>query len=116
MKIKKIVLCNVGPYVGENVFDINCDDNDKNIILIGGKNGAGKTTFFTSLRTCIYGYRAYGYESTNPHYFEEIYKLINDNQKSLVDGYSKVVLDLLFDDGMYNNIYTINLLTKLYSN
>ena len=71
MKIKKIVLYNVGPYVGENVFEIDCNNKDKNIILIGGKNGAGKTTFFTSLRTCIYGYRAYGYESTNQHYYEE---------------------------------------------
>lgn len=107
MKIKKIVLYNVGPYVGENVFEIDCNNKDKNIILIGGKNGAGKTTFFTSLRTCIYGHRAYGYESTNQHYYEEIYKLINDNQKSLIDGYAKVELDLLFDDGMYNNVYTI---------
>ena len=56
MKIKKIVLSNVGPYSGVNEFDISCEDKSKNIVLVGGKNGAGKTTFFTSLRTCLYGY------------------------------------------------------------
>ena len=107
MKIKKIVLCNVGPYSGENIFDIDCDNKEKNIVLIGGKNGAGKTTFFSSLRACLYGYKAYGYENNNQRYFDEIYKLINDNEKGKKDGYAKVELTLLFDDGMYNNEYII---------
>lgn len=107
MKIKKITLCNVGPYSGENIFDINCDSKEKNIILIGGKNGAGKTTFFSSLRACLYGYKAYGYENNNQRYFDEIYKLINDNEKGKNNGYAKVELTLLFDDGMYNNEYII---------
>ena len=41
MKIKKITLFNVGPYSGVNEFDIDCADKSKNIVLIGGKNGAG---------------------------------------------------------------------------
>jgi len=107
MKISKITLFNVGPYSGENIFEIDCSNKEKNIILIGGKNGAGKTTFFTSLRTCIYGYKAYGYESNNQYYFDSIYDLINDNEKFKEIGYAKVELELLFDDGMDNNIYTI---------
>lgn len=107
MKIKKIVLSNVGPYSGINEFDINCNDKSKNIILVGGKNGAGKTTFFTSLRTCLYGYKAFGYESTNQYYFDEIYKLINDNEKLKTYGTAKVEMNLLFDDGMDNNEYHI---------
>lgn len=107
MKIKKITLFNVGPYSGINEFDIDCLDKSKNIILIGGKNGAGKTTFFTSLKTCLYGYRAYGYENTNQYYFDEIYKLINDNEKNKDQGVARVELNLLFDDGMDNNEYQI---------
>ena len=107
MKIKKIVLFNVGPYSGVNEFNIDCLNKSKNIVLVGGKNGAGKTTFFTSLRTCLYGYRAYGYENTNQHYFDEIYKLINDNEKSKDLGCARVELELLFDDGMDNNEYQI---------
>lgn len=107
MKIKKITLFNVGPYSGVNEFDIDCADKSKNIVLVGGKNGAGKTTFFTSLRTCLYGHRAYGYENTNQHYFDEIYKLINDNEKEKDEGVARVELNLLFDDGMDNNEYQI---------
>ena len=107
MKIKKITLFNVGPYSGINEFDIDCADKSKNIVLIGGKNGAGKTTFFTSLRTCLYGHKAYGYENTNQHYFDEIYKLVNDNEKEKDEGVARVELNLLFDDGMDNNEYQI---------
>lgn len=107
MKIKKITLYNVGPYSDVNEFDISCEEKEKNIVLIGGKNGAGKTTFFTSLRTCLYGYKAYGYESNNQFYYDEIYKLINDNEKAKVDGNARVELVLLFDDGMDNNEYQI---------
>lgn len=107
MKIKKITLFNVGPYAGVNEFDIDCSNKDKNIVLVGGKNGAGKTTFFTSLRTCLYGHKAYGYENTNQHYFDEIYKLMNDIEKSKPIAIARVSLNLLFDDGMDNNEYQI---------
>ena len=55
MKIEKIVLYNIGPYVDKNQFDIRTDEKNKNIVLIGGKNGAGKTTFFKAIKTCLYG-------------------------------------------------------------
>ena len=44
MKINKIVLYNFNSYEGLNEFDFTCENNSKNIILIGGKNGAGKTS------------------------------------------------------------------------
>ena len=55
MKISQIVLYNVGPYIDRNEFNISVRDKNKNIVLIGGKNGAGKTTFFKSIKTCLYG-------------------------------------------------------------
>ena len=44
MKINKIKLYNFSSYEGENIIDFSIIDNKKNIILIGGKNGAGKTS------------------------------------------------------------------------
>jgi DNA sulfur modification protein DndD len=55
MKINNIKLINFGSYEGENVFDTNGNDQ-RNIVLIGGKNGAGKTMLFTAIRVCLYGY------------------------------------------------------------
>ena len=42
MKIQKIKLSNIGPYVNTNEFDFNVSDISKRMVLIGGKNGAGK--------------------------------------------------------------------------
>lgn len=59
MIIKDIKLNNFGSYEGTSNFDFSANEN-RNIILIGGKNGAGKTTLFTAIRLCIYGYKAFG--------------------------------------------------------
>ena len=49
MKINKIVLYNFNSFEGLNEFDFTSDDSSKNIILIGGKNGAGKSTMIKSI-------------------------------------------------------------------
>ena len=54
MKISKIQLHNFRIYKGTNTIDLASNGN-KNISLIAGKNGFGKTTFLTSLIWCFYG-------------------------------------------------------------
>jgi DNA sulfur modification protein DndD len=54
MKIDKITLNNFRQYEGTNIIDLSTT-TDKNIILIGGKNGYGKTNFLMSLVWCLYG-------------------------------------------------------------
>lgn len=54
MKINKIILNNFRQYYGSISIDIDTTD-DKNIVLIGGKNGFGKTNFLISLVWCLYG-------------------------------------------------------------
>lgn len=54
MKIDKIVLENFRVYQGLNKINFN-NNPSKNITLISGKNGYGKTTFLTSLIWCFYG-------------------------------------------------------------
>lgn len=54
MKINKIILNNFRQYYGSITIDIDTID-DKNIVLIGGKNGFGKTNFLISLVWCLYG-------------------------------------------------------------
>ena len=50
MKIEQIMLNNFGSYEGENVFNTKVTDN-RTIVLVGGKNGAGKTTFIKKEKT-----------------------------------------------------------------
>ena len=54
MRIKKVTLNNFRIYKGENTIHFN-DEGTKNIHLVIGENGFGKTTFLTSLVWCLYG-------------------------------------------------------------
>ena len=54
MIINSIILNNYRLYKGKNEIRFSQDDN-KNIYLISGENGFGKTTFLHSLIWCLYG-------------------------------------------------------------
>ncbi|MCQ2258887.1 MAG: AAA family ATPase [Bacteroidaceae bacterium] len=54
MIIKSITLNNYRLYEGENIIRFTTTD-EKNICLISGENGFGKTTFLHSLIWCLYG-------------------------------------------------------------
>ncbi len=108
MKIKRIQLKNIGPYVDSNGFNFDIADNIKRMVLIGGKNGAGKTTLFNAIKICLYGCVAFGLGTNNARYYEEVEKIINTNEKLKKVGESAVTIDLLIDDGKENHVYTFN--------
>lgn len=54
MFIKEIELNNFRIYKGSNVIDLTPEEA-KNIFLVSGRNGFGKTTFLMSLVWCLYG-------------------------------------------------------------
>ena len=53
MFIDSIILNNFRAYKGVN--QISFQKNGKNVFVIAGNNGFGKTTFLTSLVWCLYG-------------------------------------------------------------
>lgn len=55
MRIQDITLTNFRLYKGVNKISFNQDKEGKNIYLISGENGFGKTTFLHSLLWCLYG-------------------------------------------------------------
>lgn len=77
MKISKLVLNNFSSFEGINEFDFSVDDKGKNIILIGGENGAGKTSLFSAIKVALYGPLAFGYVGANSHYSKKIKDYIN---------------------------------------
>lgn len=54
MRIQRIILNNYRLYEGENVIEFSPYDN-RNVHLICGQNGFGKTTFLHSLLWCLFG-------------------------------------------------------------
>ena len=80
MKINYLKVHNIGPYVGEHIFNLDTNSAN-NIILIGGKNGAGKTTFLKSIKYGLFGCFALGLKTETDNYFKEIKALINNKAK-----------------------------------
>lgn len=106
MKINKLVLKNFRSYEEETVFDFTTT-NDKNIILVGGKNGAGKSTIFEAIKVCIYGPIAYKYQGFNSSYISKIKSNINNNslKNDSVDAF--VSIDIELTENTDKNTYTL---------
>ena len=107
MKINKVKLYNFSSYEGKNEFDFEITEKEKNIILIGGKNGAGKTSLFTAIKVALYGPLAFGYVGINPHYIARIKDLINSKafQQETVESEVQITLQLKIEREIRN--YTI---------
>lgn len=94
MRINSIRLYNFSSYEGDNFFDFTSKNSKKNIVLIGGKNGAGKTSLFTAIKIALYGPLAYGYVGSNPIYISKIKDLINTKAFQQDKVISKVQISL----------------------
>ena len=89
----QLTLNNFSSYEGVNTFDFSVEKN-KPIILIGGQNGAGKTSLFTAIKVALYGPLAFGYTGTNSFYVKKIKGLINNKAfqtYNLLSGVSIVI-------------------------
>ncbi len=54
MIIKEIIFENFKPYCGKVNLDLQTTP-EKNVVLIGGRNGQGKTSFLVGVVWCLYG-------------------------------------------------------------
>ncbi|HWO96383.1 MAG TPA: DNA sulfur modification protein DndD [Bacillus sp. (in: firmicutes)] len=108
MQINKLILRNIGAYNGEfNKFDFRTNGK-QNVILLGGKNGAGKTTILESLRIVLFGSMAYGFVTENEPYFRRIRSLLN--RKALHAGEKhnyQISLDYISTEEFEPNQYSL---------
>lgn len=106
MKINRLVLKNFRSYEEETTFNFSTT-NDKNIILVGGRNGAGKSTIFEAIKICIYGPMAYKYQGFNSSYISKIKSNINNNSLKNETVDALVSIDLEINENTEKNIYTL---------
>ena len=55
MIFDKITINNMFSYYGEAVFDLTGKTEQKNIVLISGRNGFGKTSFLNAIKLLFTG-------------------------------------------------------------
>ena len=102
MYIKKILLNNYKIYHQQNVVEFEKNDR-RNISIISGYNGFGKTTFLTSLVWCIYGKHM---QEVQPYFKDKIlqkggYKKYLEsslNHKANSDGVDDFFVELTLTD------------------
>ena len=89
MIIKELKLHNFGVYAGTNVFDFKAD---KPIVLIGGLNGRGKTTFLEAVLLSLYGKNSFAYsEGSGQTYGQYLKSYVN-----VADGTKATYVELTF--------------------
>ena len=102
MIIKKLVLYNFGVYASRNEFVFN---DDKPVVLIGGMNGRGKTTFLESVLLALYGSNSFAVSESKYRQYGAYLKA----HTNITDGSNESYVQLEFElneDGV-NNIYTV---------
>ena len=80
MILRSVTLTDFGLYSGSTEFDLmprRGEDGTRSVILIGGKNGAGKTTFLEAVRLALYGKRALGVRVGQAQYEDYLRGRIN---------------------------------------
>lgn len=99
MIIKEIELHNFRIYKGENIINLSTD-GQRNILVLSGRNGFGKTTFLMSMVWCLYG--------KNMQEVDDLYK------KEIADqgGYSKYIANSLNRLAKTEEDYNFHVLIK----
>lgn len=92
MIIRKLTLYNFGVYASTNTFNF-VNRVGKPIVLIGGMNGRGKTTFLEAVLLALYGANSFAYkESQFATYGQYLKSYVNQNDGTLK---SSVELDFM---------------------
>lgn len=89
MLIKRLTLHNFGVYAGTNTYEFS---SEKPIVLIGGKNGRGKTTFLEAILISLYGSNSFSFRETKDMtYGQYLRTFVN-----IKDGTQETYLELEF--------------------
>lgn len=99
MYFSKVELKNFGIYKGTHEMDLTDKVGDRNIILVGGLNGRGKTTFHDSILIALYGKQALKYIQEKARSYDKL--LLDHINKHATDDETYVAVSLCLDDGTH---------------
>jgi len=106
MLLRTVTLHNFGTYAGSQSLDLSTQI-DNPVILIGGKNGAGKSTFLEAIRLCLYGQSADRLLTTRERYERYLLgRMHRGNALSLPTKQSFIAIEFDYADESGLTTYT----------
>lgn len=97
MLLKKVILENYGLYAGKVEFDLTPRvkyGQERPVILFGGKNGAGKTTFLDAIRLVLYGMSILGGRVSQERYEAFLRQQVHRSGNGLLSPeYARVAIE-----------------------
>lgn len=94
MRLRRLILRDFGLYRGEQAIELAPRvkyGRMRPIILVGGHNGAGKTTILDAVRLCLYGRLSLGVRVTDAEYHGYLRDRIHRDRESLIQPVSAAV-------------------------
>ncbi|MCA9111014.1 MAG: DNA sulfur modification protein DndD [Planctomycetaceae bacterium] len=102
MRIRRLILENFGLFRGRTEIDLAPRERYRKtrpVVLIGGTNGAGKTTILDAIRLCLYGPLALGERVSQEEYDSHLRSCVHREEGMLVRPQSAAV-GLEFEFGL----------------
>lgn len=106
MLLERLAIENYGAYRGRSEFVLSATD-EKPIVLIGGLNGAGKTTIFESLMIALYGRNYIGRRATRREYTDFLSKKMHRHDGVQADTASVGVSFRFYHNG-HDDMYDVS--------
>ncbi len=110
MIINKLILENFGLFPGKQEINL-LPENGRKIVLIGGKNGNGKTTIFDAIRLCLYGPMVLEKRSTKPAYMKYLLEKIHHDPSKTKQA-TNASVGLEFQHAHLGTVDTYNILRE----
>lgn len=91
MLITRLTLYNFGVYAGENTYKFH---GKKPIVLIGGMNGRGKTTFLEGVLLALYGANSFAYSESKYNSYGQYLRAFVNTADSTLESYVELEFKL----------------------
>lgn len=103
MIINRLKLHNFGVYSSDNIFIFN---SEKPVILIGGMNGRGKTTFLEAILLALYGKNSFAVQESKHGSYGNYLKAHTNEADQTLESY--VELEFSVEEDNQTNVYIVN--------
>src|SRR5436309_2208665 len=111
MRLNTLVLRNYGLYKGKQIVDLAPRTKwgrERPIILVGGRNGAGKTTILEAVQLCLYGRLALGSRVSDAEYNSHLRDRIHRSSGVIIPiNYASVALEFDFAHAGRKSTYSV---------